>query len=297
MTNYFSDLAGDLGLAESVSGLFMELFLGPTGLPQHPALMYGGSITGTKSDTLKVRLAQFLGNAFTATAEGTDLGDTDLSTDSVQIVVARHGIAYQLGDLFRTTDGGDVAQQIAQGLFTGFTRTQLLQACAIIDDFTLTQTSSSVLKAEDVLAAKAKLGAVPGPRLGIVHSKQWGELEADIGLNLGGAHAFNPASQDVINRVGSGYVGEWAGISWFVTDDVHSAGGKRKGAILAPGALVWADGTPAYSGLPTQLLVANKVLVEEERQAGRFRSRLIANALTGMSMGIDSRGVTLISNA
>lgn len=297
MTVYLSDMVGDLGLAEVLSGLWIEKRQGPNALPNHPAFVYAGSISGTRSDTLKVRLSTLAGNAMTATAEGTDLSDSDVDTDSVQVVVARQGISYQLGDLLRTTDSGELAMKLIDGLFSGFTRTQLLQSCNLIDGFTKYQTASSTLTAADVLAAKAKLGAIPGPRLGILHSKQWGELEADIGLNLGGAHAFSPASADVIAKVGSGYIGEWAGISWFITDDVISSGGKRKGAIMAPGALAWGDGTPATSGLPTQLLIGGKVLVEEERNAGRFRSRFIANALLGMSMLQDNNGVTLNSNA
>lgn len=295
-THYLTDLVGDLGFTESLSGLFLELFLGPNALPQHLALIYGGSINGTRSDTIKVPLVQAQGNPFTATAEGTDLSDSDLSTDKATVVVARTGIAYQLGDLWRTADGGDIATKIAQGLFSGYTRSQLIQLCNLIDGFSKTQTATSKLTAEDVLKAKAQLGAVPGPRLGILHSKQFGELEADIGLNLGGAHAFSPASQELIQKVGSGYVGQWAGIDWFVTDDVVTGGGDYKGAIMAPGAIAWADGTPEHSGLPTQMLVGGKVLVEEERQAGKFRSRLIANALTGMSLGVTTRGVTLNSD-
>lgn len=293
----YPDIAGDARAAESISGTFLELWGGPTALPKHPALVYGGSITGLNTKVITVPHMRTEGNAFATTAEGTDLTDSALTTGSSDVTVARAGISYMLGDLMRTTDRSKIYDAIAQGLFSGYTRALLLQIINIIDGFTLTQTATSTLTAEDFLAAKAKLGAVPGSRLAVLHSKSFGELERDIGLNAGGGHVFNPATQEMINKVGSGFVGSWAGVEIFVTDDVISSGGDRKNAILAPGAICWADGEPVSDGLPTQMMVGGKVLVDLERQGGKFQSRLIANGLLGSAMGIDARGVTLNSDA
>jgi len=296
-TTWYTDVASDARAAEIISGRFLELFSGPTSLPQHPALVYGGNIEASMTTRITVPHFRTLGNPFTAVAEGTDSTDEALGIDSSDVDVARQVISYSMGDLMRLTDRQGIFGLVAQGMFTGFTRTLMQQICNIIDGFTLTQTATDVLTVAAVLAGKAKLGAVSGPLLMILHSKSFGELQSDLGTVSGGALQFSPASVELVNKTGGGYVGDFAGMNVFVTDDVVSAGGKRKNAILAPGAICWADGKPSISGLPTQMLVGDRLLIEEERQAGKGVSRLVGQGYLGASMGIDARGVTLNSDA
>lgn len=300
-TSYYTDFSTDSRASQIISGQFLELFTGATALTMHPALRYGGSadVRGSKV----IRVPHFALNGYdlmASTAEGTDVTSTAIGTGHTDVTIARYALGRDVGDLARMTDPNGILDyaKLGASMYASYTRTLLSLVCNVIDDGGTSQTCSSTATADDFLAAKGKLAGASGPLLAILHSKQWSEIQRDLGTTSGGSLQFDPATPALVAQFGPGYAGNFAGVDIFVTDDVVSSGGDRKGGILAPDAIVWGDGIPAVDGfVPGQTLIGGKVLYEPDRNAGKGYTRFIANAYLGVSAGISARLCTFNSDA
>lgn len=290
----------DATAAEAISQEYLILKDAPAGFFNHPAMRYCGTVNGGASAVKTVPHVGLGGyDLMLATAEGTAATTQTLTTASSQITVARYTAQRELGDFARMVDATGVLRPevFAQDAYAQYVATVLDLAANIIDGFTLTQTASTIMTVDDFSAAVAKLGAKAGPLLAVLHPKQWGELVSEIATTGGGAISFAAETPALISTLGPGFKGRLLGVDVFVTESVISSGGDRKGAILAPNALVWANAIPVLNGLPGEILVADSIKFTVDPQATKGTVLLVSDAYVGVSMGMDSCGVTLSSDA
>lgn len=291
----------DAVVAASLSAVFLRSASAPGSITAHPSVRYIRSINGTGSTTVKVPILGFGGGTMTAVAEGTAASNAALSSDSAPIEVARYISQYSTGDMLSLVNPVFDAANLetwGQGFYDEYARTLLSMIANITDGFTASVTATSTLTLSDFNAAVGKLitASAPAPYLAVLHGKQWGELRSDINENAGGSVAFDPATPELLRVKGSGFQGTLNGVDIFVCEYVPSSGGDRKGAIMAADAIVWADGAPA-ANLPGQISLGGKVLLEQDRNASAGLTQLTGTAFIGVAMGLDSRGVTLNSDA
>jgi len=291
----------DAMAAEAISSLWLSLFQSPEAIPAHPAIFYGGQANGGASTTVTVPHYGFGGyDLMSATAEGTAASNVALTTGKSEVAVARYAIQREIGDLARMTDVNGVLnfQFIAADSYNNYVRTLVDLVANVADGFTATQTASSVMTLDDFLAAKSTLASAnaQGPYLALLHPKQWGELELELATTAGGSLGFDQATPALIASMGPGYVGRLAGVDVFTSTSVPSSGGDRKGAMMAPGAIVWADGAPLVEDPANQVVYGERVRVTRIL-TNKGLSQLVIESYMGVSLGIDARGVTLNSDA
>tara|TARA_R100001480_G_scaffold146520_3_gene145152 strand:- start:7886 stop:8401 length:516 start_codon:yes stop_codon:yes gene_type:complete len=155
-----------------------------------------------------------------------------------------------------------------------------------VDDF---------MNAYQQLQSASSNRGVDGPFVALLHPKQFNELQDSIQSLTGGALVFQPAlGADIMGAKGKGFKGSFLGVdiytSSFITDDSTNF----KAAMWGPGALGYADGSPAISGAETMAM--GPVTVEMDRQADKAVTQVIGHAYLGMSILENDRGVRIESN-
>lgn len=291
----------DLRATTVISNRFIELWNGASELPQHPAFVYGGSINGRSSTVVKVGHAGISGyDLMSATAEGTAATTQTLTTGSTSVTVARYVLQREVGDLARMTDEAGLiqAQNLAQGAFMSYKRTFLDAVCSSVAGFSTAQTASTILTVADILAAKATLAGAggQGPYICLLHPKQWGDIEAEVTTTNGGSIAHGQAAQAVSERVGDGFVGRFLGIDFFTSTSITSSGGNYLGALLAPGAIAYADGVAPIDDPASQFLVGNQMKFSRTLQPTAGTNLWVAEGYLGVARAVSARAVKIVSD-
>ena len=298
----FSGLA-DLTQASALSARYLMMIADRRALPNHPALSagYQGSINDARSNIIKVSHVGLLGYDDNAqTADGSSVGVTGLTDSSSTITVVRYSKSYAASDLARMTAGGilNVEAFAADAVQTQANRmTDVI--CDLIDGFTATGGTTGVdLDVADIVAALAtmEVANMSGPFMGVLHGAQWGDLQGDIAVSLGGALAFQSATADLVGYRGEAFKGSWLGVDWFVSNRVNSNGTDRQGAIFGPGAILWADGMVPVDDPSQQMSIGGKILFERDRTASAGTTAWVQHAYFGASIGLQN-GLTLGSDA
>ena len=302
----FSSL-GDLTTSERLAGIHLLLLADRTALPQHPAIIYAGSVTGSGSNVIKVPHAGlFSYDLLAVTSEGSQVSNTALTDSSTQITVARYSKVYQPGDTARIVDATGLINldTFAMDAIVSQASTMLNLAANVVDDFTAYQGTSgqdaTFANFLDAITTLETASAV-GPLMGLLHSIQWGDIRKDVASASGGAIQWNQGSQAMINAMkGLGYQGEFCGVSVYTSNRVPTANSAadRAGAIWAPGGLVWADANVPYDGDPNAYVLLNgKVLFERARSATYGLTGYVSHAYMGVAKAIDAAGCAIITDA
>jgi hypothetical protein len=294
---------GDLTVASAISAEYLLLLADRNALPNHPALMYAGSIDGRGSNVIKVPHIGLMGyDSMSQTADGSAVANTALSDGSTTITVVRQSKAYEASDLSRIVSGDKInpvafAQDAVQA--SALRLTDLI--CDVIDGFSSTAGSTGVdLDTAVVLAAigAVRVANVPGPYMGVLHGQQWSDFILDAGLAAGGAIQMMGATQDMLILRGDGYQGAYLGVDWFISNRVvtANAGADRAGAIFGRGGVLWGDGTPPLDDSAKQMVIGGKVLFEQSRDAASGLVQYVSHQYVGVSKGLEA-GVSVITDA
>ena len=294
----------DLRTAEALSAEYLLLLADRNALPAHPALVYGGDAMGRGSVVLKIPQIGLLGyDLLSATGDGSTVANTALTDGAATITVARYSKSYEASDLARLSDpsnGRINVQSFAADAVQSQANTLTSLVCNVTDDFTsFVGTSGSDLSVTNFLAAiqTLEVAKVSGPYLCILHPQQIGDLRSSIAAATSGTIQWLPASQEQIQVLGGGYRGQWMGVDIFSSSYVptKNAGADYGGGMFGRGAVVWADST-VETDYVDQLIVGNKVLFERDRTAKAGLTAYVSHAYMGVSKGIDSAGVSIITD-
>lgn len=296
----------DLRTAEALSGMVIQLLAARDALPNHPALFYAGSASGTGSAVVKVPHVGLDGYDRLATvADGALLTASAITDGATTITVARKSKAYAPTDLARLTgpDGQFDASAFATDAVRAASATLVELVADVTDGFTANVGASGVnLTIAVFLEAKAVLenANVPGPYLCILHPQQWADLISDIATNASnGSVVFDPASPAAIATLGNGFKGDLFGVQVFTSTLVPTAnaGADRAGGMFGRGAVMWCDAEPVIDHPESQILLGGKILFERSREALYGLTNYVTSAYMGVSMGIDAAGVSIFSDA
>jgi len=292
---------GDLTTSQAMAAEFLMLLADRDGsILTHPALLHATAPSLT-SNVVRVPHLGVMGyDLLSATTPGSEISNTALSDDSTDVTLALRAKRYNLDDLARVMTHGRVDPVLfAQDAAISVAMTLISLIANVTDDFTAYAGTSGVdCTWDDVLVAKATLGVakVGGPLLGIVHPRQWADLEADA-LSLGVLPAQTMGG--VINQgLGSSYKGRWMGVDFYVSSSVPTAntGADRAGAIFGLGGICWADAQLAPEN-DSNVVDLGRARFERVRQGNFAATSYITSFAAGVAQGIDAAGCSLITDA
>lgn len=278
-------------------------------LPAHPALAGGYLGMGTESATVTKTLADIgSGVAGTISESGAVVPD-DFSPSTVSATVVRKGKGRSRSDFLKTYDrtGMFLEQALAfdAASIRGNTIVGMVAEAAATATADVTPGSGSSLTWAKFQEAKQTLVEtgqqfMDGDLLAVLHPKQWSNLEtAIIGTGLGDALSHTAEAYNIQYARSIGYQGRYFGIDVFTSTRVPTAnsGADSRGALIAPGGVVWAEGLLENDPDGFMDIVdGGRLRIERERDAARAVKSYYYNFLIGVSLGEDARVVTITSD-
>ncbi len=291
---------GDLIAGEVMAAEFLMLLADRDGsVLTHPALFHA---TGSARSSNVVRVPHIgLGgyDLLTATTPGSEHANTALTDGSTDVTIAPRAKVYSIDDLAGfISDGKLDALAFAQDAAVSVAQTLISLIANVADDFTATAGTTTVNATwNDVVDAKTTLGVAKatGPMLGIVHPRQWGDLEIDA-LSMGVIPAQVMAG--VINQGLDAFKGQWLGIDFFVSSAVPTAnaGADRAGGIFCRGGIAWADVDIPAEADPN-IVNLGRARFERDRKGTYLETSYVTSFHAGVAQAIDGAGVSLITDA
>jgi hypothetical protein len=289
------------GLSKVASAEYLLALADRNPLVSHPAFFYLGDRLAEGSVTQALSEYDLMGTSLPQPiAEGASVGDTSIGRVEYSVTVGRYSKAYSMTDLAKMVDNHGILQTsalAADAALSGALRlTQLVAALG--SGWTAVRGSSgAVLTLADFLAAKNLLEQEKnaGPLVAILKPKQWQEVVSNVALTLtSGSIIRDPSTLDPLQQFGIGYQGRFYGVDVITSDYVPNDGTDFAGQMIAPGAVLWADGQPIPDG-SDQMIMANKVLFERDRTARAATTAYVSHLYLGVSRGLQARGVRIRS--
>lgn len=274
-------------------------------LMAHPAVSYYGDKSHQGSTVIEIPLVGLDGyDSMAAVAENADASVTALTDASPNITIARQALHRQMTDLAGFTDSlGMDLQRLAVSM-VGAAKMRLTEMIAnVTDDFTATAGTSGVdFSVDDWYDAQFALtqASVPGPYLTVLYPVQVTDLQNSLRAEAG-ATQFVPATQQMLDIKGPGFVGTFNGADIFASSKVPTAnsGADSAGGMFGPGAVGYADfalPAPVRGGSEVIYPAGTRIFVEFERDAAGAFTKIVGNYYVGVSIIEDGRGVSIITD-
>jgi len=301
-----SNMETDLRLAAMIGREIRSLLTDMASLRNTAGVEYLGDVSGSGSDTMRVRLAGLDGyDSFSATAaENTDVSNTSLTDSSVDVAVVRAALRYDLGDLARLTGlGNDIDPfRLAASMVGSFEQYFNAILAALFPSVTNSVGSTGVdFTVANFFSAVGTLEAnsVPGPYYAVLYPQVLADLQSSLRSESGPAEHIS-ASQDLINVKGPGFAGNFLGVDLYTSSDVESvnAGADSSSCMWGAGAFGYATGSPAPAMGGTDELrpAGSPIVVEITRDASSAITEIVGNAFCGVQIIENSRAVEIITD-
>jgi hypothetical protein len=280
----------------------------------HPAITYAGSATYQGSSTIKMDFIDQGAQKMSAVASNVAVTPDAFTFTRASITLAQQRMGRSVGDLLRVLSPSGVIRDVdafaadAAGSY-GVSLSQLLITAGAgfstdISDTAANLTWAKIREAKATLIA-ANANFTDGNVICVLHPVQYSDLEADAAAaGIGDAVSRSPEAQAIQQANGflSGYRGSLFGIDFFTSTDVPTAnaGADRRGFMACPSGLLWADALIPASGDTANreiLVEGGRMAIEFERDASKALQNVYYQAILGCSIGQDSAGVTITSDA
>ena len=220
-----------------------------------------------------------------AVAEGTDLANTEISTDVANITLSEAGIMTTLTDMARNHAVSNVVADLGKLFGEAIAKRHDQTLTGLFSSFTAQTNAAgdttSELTVEDLFKAYStlKANAVPGPYYGVFNPKSIYNIKKTM------TNTFNPnANVNVINQAMSeGYVGRIAGIDIFESSNVvELSAGTAVNAVFSRDAL--------------GLAVSTNLKIETQRDASLRGDEVVATSVFGASILHNSYGIKIVGD-
>ena len=291
----------DLITSQAMAAEYLMLLADRDGsILTHPALFYASAPSMTSTVVRVPHLGLGGYDLLSAITPGSEIANTALSDDHTDVTIATRAKRYNVEDLARLIVNGKIDPvAFAQDAAVSVAQTLISLIANVTNTFTGFSGSTGVDATwNDILDAKTKLGInkASGELLGLLHPRQWGDLEID-GLTLGVLPAQSMAG--VINAgLGSAYKGRYMGIDFYTSSAVPTAnaGADRAGGIFARGAVAWADAQMAQENDPN-IVDLGRARFERVRQGHYVATSYVTSYAAGVAKAINAAGISVITDA
>lgn len=302
----FANLSGELRLAQMISMEINTLLRDTATLRNTPFLRYLGSINGSGSDTIRVRMAGLGRDAMAAAGETAAVTARDITVEHADCVVSRSAVAYSISDLSNITQFGQGDLNpftIAASMAAAFDTRFMSMTCAAASTFsTNAGSNTSVLTVSDFFDAMYNLEKADsnrgniGPYCAVLASKAFTELQASLRGETANIISNMGQTEQMIAAKGQGYMGSLLGVEIYKSSVVNENGSSGfDNFMIAPGALGYADGSVGSIVGASDELDVGPVKVEFSRTAGSALTFVIGTAYAGVVELEDARGTQLLS--
>jgi hypothetical protein len=299
----------DLFIAAALNQLLFQKIVDRTDL--RALCQSFGSVSGTGS--LASQIAQVaMADAMVAANvdEVTAPGNTDLTTDAVNITVARQVLVRTVTDLYALVGGPApginlLAQDMANAASLRFTD----MICGLFPSLSqVAGSTGQALSVDDIADAHYKLiqARVGGQLSAVLSPKQLTDF-LDSLRGEGGSAAFNPATEAIQSSqagLGYGLQGSWRGINFWSADSVTTVSTDKVGAMFGPSAYGYMEAVPADvlslagpGSFASVTPAGAPIFVEFERDAARGHTKIVGNYFVGVAEMEDAAGVKIVSSA
>lgn len=306
----FGNMENTLRLAAMLSQEINLLLTDSANLRNSPWMSYQGSINGSGSDTVRVRLAGLGRDSFAAAGSenadhSTDL--TSLTINSADLVAARQYLIYKIDDLASMSrlDGGPdidpfrIAQSIASSYDVRFAE---LSCAAAALATTVKGSNATTFSVNDFFngifaleTADSGRGA-DGPFAAILDGKALSELQDSLRGETGNSVSRMASSADMLKAKGKGFAGELFGVSVFRSSHVKENGSSGyDNFMLGTGGLSYVDGIPDTVPGAVDLMSMGKVAVEFDRRPMEASVYVVGHMYLGCGIIDDARLVKINS--
>jgi hypothetical protein len=299
---------GDLRVAEVLGQEYLLLISDRNALPNHPALLYVGDISGRGSSTIKVPHIGLMGYDLLAqTGDGSLVANTALADGSTTVAVARYSKSYEASDLAMLTDAQNLInpQAFAMDAVISGAMTLTSLIADVVDGFSTTAGSTGVdmtvanfLTALGFLEVNSQGAIGAGQAMALLHPQQLADLRQSFASASGGSVQWSQDAANALPIRGNGYRGQIFGVDVFSSSKVPTAnaGADRAGGMFVKGGLLWADGSaPVTYG--EQVNIGGKLLFERDRTAKAGTTAFVTHGYLGVAKGLDLLGVSIITDA
>ncbi len=270
----------------------------------HPSIVYVGSASGSGSSTIKTSIVSLDGvDRMAAVADGSSVSNTALPNTSASITIARQALQRSVTDLASITDSQGVGLNRLVEDMVGAASMRFQEMIAnITDDFSSVVGTTTVdLTVDDFFSAQFTLmnASNSGVPICLLHPVQVTDFINSL-RGESGAMAMKQDAQAMLAFKNAGYQGNFNGIDIFASSLVPTAnaGADSAGGMWVPGAIGYADGTPAAIVASGGLVVpaGTKLYVEFERDASGAVTKIVGNYFCGVGELQDGMGVGLTSD-
>lgn len=300
---------GNLHIAAALDMMLFEIGHDKTDLTA--TCSYRGSVNGSGSSAAKVAkvlLADAMAPA--NTNETTAISDTDLTTDTATITVARQALKRTVTDLYVLTGGPGpnlemLAQDMSNAASKRFTDMVTAQFGSLTGEVNVSGQAFTVDDAYDAMYTliRARKGGQGHLVLAPLAYTQFVDSLRSTGQQLTPLDAASNL-QNLGNGQGWGLHGTFSGAWVWSCDSVGTSGGDNVSAYYTSEAFGYKDGIPSEvvsSAAPgSAVSVAPNganIFVEFERLAANAHTVIVGNYYVGVSIVDADAGVKLISSA
>ena len=306
----FGNMETNLRLAAMLSQEINLLLTDSANLRNSPFMSYQGSINGSGSDTVRVRLAGLGRDSFAAAlSENQDhSGDlTSLTVQSADLIAARQYLIYKIDDLASMTrlDGGPdidpfrIAQSIAASYEVRFAELSCASAAAattVKGSNTTTFSTNDFFNGIFALETADSGRGADGPFAAVLDGKALSELQDSLRGETGNAVSRMASSAAMLEAKGKGFAGELFGVQVFRSSHVkENASSGYDNFMLGPDGLAYVDGIPDTVPGAVDLMSMGKVAVEFDRRPMEASVFVVGHMYLGCGIIDDSRLVKINS--
>jgi hypothetical protein len=294
-----------LRLSKMIEAEVRALLTDNASIRQSGALLFAGDVSGSGSSTVSVRYAGLDGyQSMANVADGVAVTASTIEASSADISVARQTLRYDLTDLANMTSlGNDLSPfRLAESMVGAFESRFMDIVCATFASFATSAGTSGVdMSIDDFLDAMFALEIANNPAgiYAVLHPRQIADLQASIRNEAANAIAFNPATMDMLNVLGQGYVGDFMGVQIHKSSKCVLNGANREGAMFSSGAIGYVLGSPdPLAGSTGEIRPAGTpIVVEFQRDASKGLTEIIGTGYCGAAILEDARGVLISTDA
>jgi hypothetical protein len=281
----FANVLANERVAERITQDYLLLAADRNALPNHEALYFAGDFglagMGVTGAVQKIPILGIHGFDLPQTvAEGALIVPQRLTDQSFTIVVARGGKAYQPSDEVRFTDSLGIfnSATFAQDAMVSHNLRLTNSLAGQVGGFSLNTTTSGValtvtsVMATLILVETGSARAISaGQCIGILHTKQAGDLRSSIALSTAGAIQWQATPEQLLIR-GNGYRGQIFGVDFWASGYVPFTNGTtdRAGGLFVRGGVAWARMSPT-ADMADQMVIGQEM---PELGASSFASEM-----------------------
>jgi len=297
--NYANVYSSGLRLAAMISAQVSLLLSDKASL--RDLVMFGGDITGSGSNAIKLRYADYgAGQPFVSASDGVALAAQDMTGETATITIGRSAMRYNLSDLMVMTSlGKDLDPfNIANGLVEAAeARMSALIAASFLSTTTNKGSTGTDLTIANWLDAMYHLqGQSNNPPFHCVLApSQFNHLQKAIRSENNNFLAFSAASEELARSKPQGYCGEFLGVELYKSSRVSETADTNgwHGAMFTKEGIAYGVGTPSSMVGGNQEIRPNgsPVVISFSRDEAAGLSEVIGHLYFGASLVEQSRVV------